>query len=387
LTAAPGVRDAGLPASRTRAGQLRLDPRGVGIFTVSDNRIATIDISSVAGALDSRACYEAAADGLDPLTVSGGTVQDMSVTYVGSGPYCYANSLAMILGGEAPPPAVIEVLTGSPYGIQLIGGRLPLFNAFGWDPEIGIDAAIGLLGWECEHMDGGTAAAALDRLHGACQAGPVLAGPLELGLLSYQPGSGKAVGADHYVVVLEVGGDTVLVHDPEGYPYATLPVDAFALAWRGELITHLERPYRMRHGFTRRKQVSPEQALWRSLPAGLAWLAGRTDVEVSPGTLGQADAAERTAELVEEGLDPEIRMLWQAFAVRVGARRHNDLAACLSSLGLDASAAVAAEQARIVGGLQGPLVSGDDLMLAAGLRRLAPTYERLRAALIADKAA
>ncbi|MFF4624088.1 cysteine peptidase family C39 domain-containing protein [Nonomuraea jabiensis] len=307
----------------------------------------------------------------------------MSVTYVGSGPYCYANSLAMLLGDEAPPPAVIEVLTGSPYGMELIGGHLPLFHPFGWDPGIGLDAAIGLLGWECEDVDGGTAAAALDRLRRACQDGPVLAGPLELGLLSYQPGSGKAVGADHYVVVLEVDDGTVLVHDPQGYPYATLPVDAFAEAWRGELITYLRRPFRMRYGFTRREPVTPEEALRRSLPAGPAWLAGRTDVEVPPGTLGQAEAAERTARLVEEGLDPEVRLLWQAFAVRVGARRLNDLAACLSSLGLDAGAAVAVAQARIVGGLQGPLMSGDDVALAAGLRRLAPTYERLRAALVA----
>ncbi|MET7339260.1 hypothetical protein [Nonomuraea sp. NPDC005650] len=305
----------------------------------------------------------------------------MSITYVGSGPYCYANSLAMVLGDQAPPPAVIEVLTGSPYGMQLISGRLPLFDPFGWDPEIGLDAAIDLLGWECERVDGGSAAAALDRLRRACRNGPVLAGPLELGLLPYQPGSGKAIGADHYVVVLEVDDDTVLVHDPEGYPYATLRVGEFVEAWRAELITYLKRPFRMLHGFTRREPVTPEQALRRSLPAGRAWLAGRTDLEVSPGTLGQAEAAERTAQLVEEGLDPEIRTLWQEFAVRVGAHRLNDLAACLSSLGLDAGAAVAAEQARIVGGLQGPLVSGDDLALATGLRRLAPTYERLGAAL------
>ncbi|MGW7531037.1 hypothetical protein [Amycolatopsis sp. NPDC054798] len=309
----------------------------------------------------------------------------MSVPYVGSGPYCYANSLAMVLGGEAPPPPVIEVVTGSPYGMQLIGGSLPLFDSFGWDPEIGLDAAIGLLGWECERLDGGTTAAALDRLRRACQDGPVLAGPLELGLLSYQPGAGKAVGADHYLVVLEVSDSTVLVHDPQGYPYATLAVDAFAAAWHGELIPYLEQPYRMRHRFTQRQRVGPEEALRRSLPTGLAWLAGRTDVEVPPGTVGQAEAAERTAVLAEKGLDPEIRTLWQAFAVRVGARRLNDLAVCLASLGLDTGAAVAAEQARIVGGLQAPLVARDDLTLAAGLRRLAPTYERLLTALIADE--
>ncbi|MEU8102305.1 hypothetical protein AB0C18_01120 [Nonomuraea muscovyensis] len=313
--------------------------------------------------------------------MSGGRLAGMSLPYVGSGPYCYANSLAMILGEHAPPPAVIEVLTGSPYGMQLIGGRLPLFDPYGWNPEVGLDAAIGLLGWTCERRDGGSAAEAVERLRRACQDGPVLAGPLELGLLSYQPGAGEAVGADHYVVVLEVGADGVLLHDPQGYPYARLPVGAFAEAWRGELIGYLERPYAMRSGFVRRARVAPDEALRRSLPGGLAWLAGRTDMAVAPGTLGQAEAAERAAEMVEEGLDPQVRTVWQAFAVRVGARRLADLAACLRAVGRPEGAAVAVEQARIVGGLQGPVVTGDDAALAAGLRRLAPTYERLRAAL------
>jgi hypothetical protein len=50
--------------------------------------------------------------------------------YIGSGPYCYANSLAMMLGPAAPPPSVIEVLTGSPFGIELIAGRLPFFDPY-----------------------------------------------------------------------------------------------------------------------------------------------------------------------------------------------------------------------------------------------------------------
>ncbi|MFG3439213.1 hypothetical protein ACGF0J_18370 [Nonomuraea sp. NPDC047897] len=305
----------------------------------------------------------------------------MSLPYVGSGPYCYANSLKMILGDAAPSASVIEVLTGSPYGMQLIAGRLPLFDPYGWDPETGLDAAIDLLGWTCERDDGGSAAEAVGRLRRACEDGPVLAGPLEMGLLTHQPGSGTAVGADHYVVVLEVGDDTVLLHDPQGYPYATLPVAAFVEAWRGELVSYLPRPFAMRSGFVRRAEVAPDEALRRSLPGGVAWLGGRADVAVPPGTLGQAEAAERVAAMVEEGLDPEVRGLWQAFAVRVGARRLSDLAVCLRGVGLSEGAAVAAEQARIVGGLQGPVVTGDDAALAAGLRRLAPTYERLRAAL------
>jgi hypothetical protein len=37
----------------------------------------------------------------------------VTVRFIGAGPYCYANSLAMMLGSAAPEPAVIEVLTGS----------------------------------------------------------------------------------------------------------------------------------------------------------------------------------------------------------------------------------------------------------------------------------
>ncbi len=75
----------------------------------------------------------------------------MTVRYIGSGPYCYANSLAMMLGSAAPEPAVIEVLTGSPFGAELIGGITPFFDPLGWDPGIGLDAAIALLGWTCRH--------------------------------------------------------------------------------------------------------------------------------------------------------------------------------------------------------------------------------------------
>jgi hypothetical protein len=46
----------------------------------------------------------------------------MAVRYIGSGPYCYASSLAVMLGPAAPGPAVAEVLTGSPSGAELAGG-------------------------------------------------------------------------------------------------------------------------------------------------------------------------------------------------------------------------------------------------------------------------
>jgi hypothetical protein len=65
--------------------------------------------------------------------------------YIGSGPYCYANCLAMAMA-DGTDPGLLEVLTGAPFGRQLLAGTRPLFDPLGWDPEAGIDTALGLLG-------------------------------------------------------------------------------------------------------------------------------------------------------------------------------------------------------------------------------------------------
>ncbi|MGW6460833.1 hypothetical protein ACWF94_33725, partial [Streptomyces sp. NPDC055078] len=256
-------------------------------------------------------------------------------SYIGSGPYCYANSLAMMIGPDAPPPAVIETLTGSPFGVQLIGGTLPLFDPYGWDPEIGLDDAVELLGLRCERSAGGTPGEALDRLRAACARGPVLAGPLDLGLLLYRPGTPVVSdGGDHYLVVLAVEGDTVLLHDPQGHPYATLPAAAFAASWRGESVAYCDTPFVMRTDFVREREVSQAEALRNALPGAVRWLAGRDELPVPSGTLGGAAAMEALAAQVAEGLDPDVRDLLGVFAIRVGARRLHDAAGCLAGLGL-----------------------------------------------------
>ncbi|WP_043618650.1 hypothetical protein [Nonomuraea candida] len=320
--------------------------------------------------------------------------------YLGSGPYCYASSLAMMLGPAAPEVGAIETLTGSPFGMQLVGGSQPYFDPYAWDPEIGVDAAVELLGFACERSHGGTPEEALGRLRAACERGPVMAGPVDMALLPYTPGG----GGDHYVVVLAVtddptagaaglvggtpgsaagdgGGGTVVVHDPHGHPFATLPVADFLAAWRADAVEYLDTSYVMRTGFVRVRRTSVTRALHDSLPAAARWLEGRDDLPVPPGTLGGADAALRLAELVAGGLGPDVRGLLTHFGVRVGARRLADAATWLGSVGRAEAAAVAERQARVLGTLQLPLVTGDDAAVVAGLRRLAPGYAALRAAL------
>ncbi|WP_431956850.1 hypothetical protein [Nocardia lijiangensis] len=290
--------------------------------------------------------------------------------YIGSGPYCYSNALAMLLGEHAPPVGVIETLTGSPFGAQVEGAQ-PYFDPVGWHPEIGLDAAIELLGWRCTRTKGGSAADAIDRLRAALEHGPVLVGPLDLGLLSYRPGSGAPIGADHYVVVLAMEADVVVLHDPQGHPFATLPASDFAAAWRADEIAYAEAPFVMRSEFVRERAVSIDAALKAAVPRARRWLTGA------------ADSVEQIAELVDARLSPDARDLLGTFGIRLGARRLADAATSLTIVGRQRAARIAIEQSRIVGGLQHPLVIGSNATLAAEIRRLGPGYEELASALAA----
>ena len=100
--------------------------------------------------------------------------------YVGSGPYCYANSLSMVVG-SGRRPELVETLTGSPFGFQMVG-PLPLFDPAGWDPDTGLDQAVALLGWDCDRETFTSADEAFERLTALCTDGPVFVGPLEMGL-------------------------------------------------------------------------------------------------------------------------------------------------------------------------------------------------------------
>jgi hypothetical protein len=314
-----------------------------------------------------------------PLSDPGATLEPMSPKqrYVGSGPYCYANSLAMVLGPHAPDPSAIEVLTGSPFGFEMLEGNTPLFDPLGWEPDTGLDDALARLGWTCERQDGGGPDEAVDRLREASAAAPVLAGPVEMGLLLHQPGSGRAIGADHFVVVTEVTADTVYFHDPHGHPHATLPIPAFTAAWQGDSIGYTDAPFVLRTAFRRERETGLEAAIRATLPDAAAWLAGRPGL-APPGSLGGAEAVERLADLVEQGLESWQRAHLTVFAIRVGARRLADAAYWLGLVGAEAAAETADYQARLVGALQYPMVAGDTTEASKILRELAPTYDLLR---------
>ncbi|WP_410652544.1 hypothetical protein [Amycolatopsis sp. cmx-4-54] len=304
----------------------------------------------------------------------------IDLPYRGSGPYCYTHSLAMMLGSGAPGADVLETVTGSPFGMQLIGGSLPFFDAFGWDPDLGIGEALDVLGWRAETASEPDPDVAFARLVESLADGPVLLGPVEMGHLRHQPGMTGPIGADHFLVALDADDESVTAHDPQGYPYARIPRADFAAAWRAETVAY-GKPHTMRTKFVRHTVVGDEAAIVASLPRAIRRLSGENDGGLPPGTLGNGDAALALAVRIGDGCDPELRGLLIHFVVRLGARRTADAAACLRRVGRDEPATVLATQARLIGSLQYDLVVEDDTRAAETLRALAPTYEELRRAL------
>ena len=286
----------------------------------------------------------------------------------------------MLLGAQAPSTAVIEVATGGPFGMQLIGGTRLFFDAYGWNPEMGFDQALGAIGWVSTVSRGGERDKALARLVEAATTGPVWVGPLEMGHLRHQPEMTGPIGADHFVVVLDVHDERVLVHDPQGYPYVQVPIDDFMTAWRAETVSYGD-PYTMRTDFVKIAEVADADAIRSIIPTAIERLSMRTGEEMPPGSLGNGEAAERVAQMIEGGAGAGLREHLIYFAIRVGARRLSDTADCLLLAGYTDAASIAATQARLVGSMQHPMVTGNLPLAAAALRELAPTYDHLRAAL------
>ncbi|MEV4127359.1 hypothetical protein [Nocardia sp. NPDC049707] len=301
----------------------------------------------------------------------------LHVPYRGSGPYCYTNSLAMMMGADAPEPGVIETVTGSPFGMQLVGGALPFFDPYGWTPETGVQDALAVLGWTARTLSGSDADDALGQLTSLLEAGPVMVGPVEMGHLRYQPGMTGPIGADHYLIAVGVERDHITVHDPQGYPYARLPLPDFMDAWRADLLTYGQ-PYTMRTDFTRVARVSVDAALIAVLPRAVAWLAADPRHPMPSGSLANGHAALALADLLDAG-DGEVREHLVHFAIRVGARRLTDAATCLHRAGFSIAATTMDRQAHLVGALQQSVAIGDTCTAAQTLRALAPTYDSLRA--------
>jgi hypothetical protein len=290
------------------------------------------------------------------------------LSYTGSGPYCYAHSLYMILQALAPDtrsiPAsgFIECLTTMPFGklfINLDTGPVSFFSNPHTDPDEGLRVAIETLGWECTEHRGGDAESALSALRGALRdGGPVLAGPLNMGRLTYYPGHKELNGADHFVVVIGIDdkNGTILLHDPAGSPAVHILKEDFINAWHAEGVEYNEQPFVFRSHFRHVKDVPRTEMIARTL--GILAEQIRNNVMVVPDSVGGAAALERTLEAVQNSVPTVINEL-APFTFPLAARRYLDARDFLVEAGHVHAAAIMEKQAALAGKAQYPALQGN----------------------------
>jgi hypothetical protein len=305
------------------------------------------------------------------------------LSYTGNGPYCYANSLHMSLLGagaspkEVPSPGFLECLTTVPFGnwyMALEDGPLVFFSGANIDPDLGLTRAIKTLGWTCQESRGGEEVEALVHLRDAVAQGPVLVGPVDIGYLSYNPNHSYMGGSDHFMVVLGIENDVVLLHDPQGFPCAVLPLSEFMQAWKAERVAYHHAPYTLRSMFQRVEQVSRAEMIERTLPTI------RDNLVANPGgpvVYGGVQVFTMLARELRDHVSDALAGHLHHFALPLAARRNLDASAFLREAGLTEAATCMEQQALLYGRVQYEAAHRRWLQVADYMERLAELEQRL----------
>lgn len=297
--------------------------------------------------------------------------------YTGNGAYCYANSLHMMLHSTdhpaLPTAGQLECLTTMPFGFMALrlGDDVMFFpNNPETEPDAGLTRAISYLGWACDEWHGGTPDEAVAHLRDALNHSPVLIGPVDMGGLTYIPWREDAVGSDHYVAALGIEGDSVQVHDPAGWPFALISLDALIEAWKAEKIGY-GRKLLMRFNFRPDHPRSISEAAAQALPA---IRSGIKAVFEGPSHYGGAAALSLAISELRAGRDPG-GMAY--FPLPLGARRSLDGALFLREAGLDEAAGLMAQIAILYGKAQQPAVDKRWDEVADVLEAICEVHQRL----------
>lgn len=303
------------------------------------------------------------------------------LSYIGNGAYCYANSSSMLLEtmGEKVPPALLEVLSGVGIGATWIEQPKLLF--FGEViPDRGVSHALELLGYEWKEISGDAEGEPpFEELRSDLELGPVLLGPLDMGHLTYNPNAAYLGGSDHFVLAYMIDDDAIYLHDPAGFPYVSLPLSEFVLAWKAERV--MDRVFSYHYWTAPKRKDSPsEEEVFANAIRFFQGIYQKSasaapDSEVIYGKEAILRAVKRIEK--EDGFTPaEIGHL-SYFAFQLGARRAMDYAAFFIKNASDL-AAIKEKQAKQFGRCHTLIVERNFPALAGAMCELAEIEEEFR---------
>jgi hypothetical protein len=295
---------------------------------------------------------------------------DRLVEYYGNVPYCYANSVSMVLSGRQMyiSPGLIEVLTGVGLGAVRTDNGLTFFSTTPANVPAGLDAALEILGFSFTSIAGPDDADVPDMLRSELATGPVILGPLDMGYLAYIPGHDMFAGSDHYVVAHAIDDERVYLHCPQGFPATTLGFADLVPAWRAERIGCPSGPYQRWLSLRRVAHPTAEEIYRRAIAHFAAAYRAQPDL----GTVVGPKAIRQLADDVRAGSTPEELVGFLAFfALPLGARRALDYARFFADGGDTTLSDVKLKQSALFGGAVRATHDRDWARLADALARLA----------------
>src|SRR5258708_2684745 len=195
-----------------------------------------------------------------------------------------------------------------------------------------------------------------------------------MGYLTYNPNYLYLDGADHYIVVLSVEEDHVLVHDPKGFPCAALPLENLLKAWRAERIAYTDEPYILRAAFRPVKAASRQQMIERTVPNIRANL--RQELW-GPEVYGGVVALHMLAQTFQQEVPEHLATHLFYFALPLGVRHKVDAQAFLREGNQSEAAELIEQQASLLGQAQYAGVQHAWSSVATLIEQVARLEERL----------
>ena len=258
-----------------------------------------------------------------------------AIPYIGNGPYCYANSVAMLLDsiGESISPAKVEVLSGVGIGACLLTkDKLLFFNTYAGAPDTGISRALEILGFNYEEKSSERSDFnPFDQLRKNLNESPVVLGPLDMGYLKYNPRSESLYGVDHFVLVYGIDNNNAYFHDPAGFPCVSIPIKDLAEAWKAENIGYRRNYYRYWTKPARVKQPKGKEIYDQAIQFFRSLYQESHDIAVKEKRVIDNDAIMTIIERLKNGNISSIEKDHLThFALPLGAKRALDFASFFS---------------------------------------------------------
>ena len=303
-----------------------------------------------------------------------------AIPYIGSAKYCYADSVAMLLTsiGENISPGKIEVLSGVGLGACISEKTNLLFFSWGL-PIYGINHSLNILGFSCKAKKvPKTKPAPLEKLKKDLEKSAAIIGPLDMGYLVYDPNYRFHQGFDHFVLAYKMDEQEIYLHDPAGFPYVSLKLEQFKLAWQAKKLDYGKDFYRY---WTQPKRVGKptKKAIYQRAIKFFQFVYQESEEKgAKKGRIVGREAILTVSQRLKtkKASQIEIEQLTY-FALPLGAKRALDFAEFFDGSNKKL-AALKRQQAELFGQCQTLAVRKDWPQLTKSLEQLARIEEQLR---------